>query len=130
MDPLGFGLENFDGIGQWRTSGEGNTAIDASGTLPDGTAFNGPAEFRAALVKHREEFIVTVTEKLLTYALGRGLEYYDEPAVRAIVHQAAPGEYRWSALILGIVKSAPFQMRITPSSPPMVAEQSQAKREK
>jgi len=130
MDPLGFALENFDGIGQWRTSAEGDTSIDASGTLSDGTTFNGPAEFRVALLKHRDEFIATVTEKLLTYALGRGLEYYDEPAVRAIVRQAAPSEYRWSALILGIVKSAPFQMRMTPPPPSVAGATSQAKREK
>ena len=114
MDPLGFALENFDAIGRWRTMSEANTPIDASGTLPDGTRFNGPAEFRNALVAHRQEFVTTVTEKVLTYALGRGLEYYDAPAVRAIVREAAPSDYRWSAIILGIVRSTPFQMRIAP----------------
>jgi hypothetical protein len=108
MDPLGFALENFDGIGQWRTA-EGSTAIDASGVLPDGTKFNGPVELRKILLSHPEQFATTVTQKLLTYALGRGVEYYDLPSVRKIVHSAAP-EYKWSSLILGIVKSVPFQM--------------------
>jgi len=108
MDPLGFALENFDGIGQWRTA-EGSTSIDASGVLPDGTKFNGPVELRKILLSHPEQFATTVTQKLLTYALGRGVEYYDLPSVRKIVHAAAP-EYKWSSLILGIVKSVPFQM--------------------
>jgi mono/diheme cytochrome c family protein len=115
MDPLGFALENFDAIGRWRTtSGAANTPIDASGVLPDGAKFNGPAELRKILLDRREEFVRTVTDKLLTYALGRGIEYYDAPAVRKIVREAAPGDYRWSALILGVVKSTPFQMRRSP----------------
>jgi Protein of unknown function (DUF1592)/Protein of unknown function (DUF1588)/Protein of unknown function (DUF1585)/Protein of unknown function (DUF1587)/Protein of unknown function (DUF1595) len=109
MDPMGFALENFDGIGQWRTA-EGNTRIDASGVLPDGTKFNGPAELRSILLSQPEQFVSTVTTKLLTYALGRGVQYYDEPAVRKIVRAAAPEDYRWSSLILGVIKSAPFQM--------------------
>ena len=114
MDPIGFALENFDAIGRWRTtSGAGNTPIDSSGVLPDGTKFSGPAELRKILLARRGEFINTVTEKLLTYALGRGVEYYDAPAVRAIAHQAAP-DYRWSALILAVTKSTPFQMRRIP----------------
>ncbi|HWP85032.1 MAG TPA: DUF1592 domain-containing protein [Terriglobia bacterium] len=116
MDPLGFALENFDAIGRWRTaSGAGNTPIDASGELPDGTKFQGPAELRALLLRRQEEFLRTFTEKLLTYALGRGVEYYDKPAVRKIVREAAPNDYRWSSMILGVVKSAPFQMRRSPS---------------
>jgi hypothetical protein len=112
MDPLGFALENFDAIGRWRASdGAGNGAIDATGVLPDGTKFQGPAELRKLLLSRGEEIVTTATEKLLTYALGRGVEYYDAPAVRTIVREAAPGDYRWSSLILGIVKSAPFQMR-------------------
>ncbi|HEY2980398.1 MAG TPA: DUF1592 domain-containing protein [Anaerolineales bacterium] len=112
MDPLGFALENFDAIGRWRTSsGAGNTPIDSSGVLPDGTKFQGPAELRKILLDRREEMITTATGKLLTYALGRGMEYYDAPAVRKIVREAAPSGYRWSSLILGIVRSAPFQMR-------------------
>jgi hypothetical protein len=109
MDPLGFALENFDGIGRWRNT-DGDTPIDASGAFPDGTSFDGPAAFRHTLLNRREEFVRTVTEKLLTYALGRGPEYYDNPAIREIMRSAAP-DYRWSSLILGIVKSVPFQMR-------------------
>jgi hypothetical protein len=110
MDPLGFAIENFDGIGKWRTA-EGSTPINPSGALPDGTKFQGPAELRKILLTKREEFVTTVTERLLTYALGRGLEYYDFPVIRQVMREAAPSEYRWSSLILGIVKSTPFQMR-------------------
>jgi hypothetical protein len=110
MDPLGFALENFDAIGRWRNADEGHVPIDASGAL-DGTRFQGPVELRTVLLARQGEFVRTVTEKLLTYALGRGIEYYDRPVVRAILAQAAPEEYRWSSLILGVVKSAPFQMR-------------------
>ena len=111
IDPLGFALENFDAIGKWRATGLDGEPIDASGTLPDGRAFVGPAGLRDLLLSRREEFVSTATEKLLTYALGRGLEYYDAPAVRAIMRDAAPNEYRWSSIILGIAKSTPFQMR-------------------
>ena len=111
MDPLGFGLENFDGVGRWRETGEAGTAIDASGTLPDGTAFDGPAELRNVLLSRRDEFVRTVAEKLLTYALGRGLEHYDMPATRTIVREAAASDYRWSSLILSVARSMPFQMR-------------------
>jgi mono/diheme cytochrome c family protein len=110
MDPLGFALENFDAIGKWRTT-EGQAPIDASGVLPDGTKFAGPDEFRNALLAHRDEFVRTFTEKLLTYALGRAVAYYDMPALRAITREAAPSDYRWSSLVLAIVKSRPFQMR-------------------
>ena len=110
MDPLGFSLENFDAIGQWRTTDAG-TAINASGVLLDGTKVEGPAALQHALVAQKTQFVNAVTEKLLTYSLGRGLEYYDAPAVRGIVRGAAADDYRWSSLILGIVKSAPFQMR-------------------
>jgi hypothetical protein len=110
MDPLGFALENFDGIGEWRNS-EANIPLDASGVLPDGTKFEGPAGLRNVLLSHPEQFATTVTEKLLTYALGRGVEYYDAPAIRKIAREAAGGDYRWSSLVLGIVKSTPFQMR-------------------
>ncbi len=110
MDPLGFSLENFDALGQWRTTDAGR-AIDASGVLLDGTKVEGPAALRNALVAQKEQFVRSVTEKMLTYALGRGLEYYDAPAVRGIVRVAAADDYRWSSVILGIVRSAPFQMR-------------------
>jgi hypothetical protein len=118
MDPLGFALENFDAIGRWRAASEAGTPIDASGVLVDGTSVDGPASLRQALLAHREDFVRTVTEKLLTYALGRGVEYYDQPAVRQIMSKAAKDDYRWSALVLSIVQSAPFQMRLS-SAPPV-----------
>jgi mono/diheme cytochrome c family protein len=111
MDPLGFALENFDAVGRWRTVSEANTPLDTSGAMPDGTRFDGPAEFRRVLQDHPEQFVTTVTEKLFTYALGRGLEYFDAPAVRQVMKQAVPNDYRWSSLIVGIVNSTPFQMR-------------------
>ncbi len=111
MDPLGFALENFDAVGKWRDTGVAGTRIDPSGTLPDGTAFDGFPGLRDILLERREEFVTTVAEKLLTYALGRGVEYYDRPAIRAIVREAAANEYRWSSLILGVARSLPFQMR-------------------
>ena len=116
MDPLGFALENFDGIGRWRITSEANTPIDASGVLPDGTQFEGPVGLRGLLVSRRQQFVMTVTERLLTYALGRGVENYDAPAVRKIIQEAAPSDYRWSSIIMGIVKSVPFQMRRSPES--------------
>ncbi|HEX3743847.1 MAG TPA: DUF1592 domain-containing protein [Bryobacteraceae bacterium] len=112
MDPLGFALENFNGIGEWRTH-EGTTPIDASASLPDGSKFAGPAGLRAFLLDHPDRFASTIAEKLLEYAIGRGVEYYDAPAIRKIVHDAVPDNYRWSSLILGVVRSAPFQMRMT-----------------
>lgn len=110
MDPLGFALENFDGVGRWR-DGDGESKVDASGVLPDGTKFTGPAEFRQALLRRPDAFVTTVASKLLTYALGRGVESYDMPAVRRIVRESAGEQYRWSSLIIEIVKSMPFQMR-------------------
>ena len=115
MDPLGLALENFDAIGRWRDRGETRGAIDATGELPDGTPFDGPAGLKDALLRHPERFVTTVTEKLMTYALGRGIEYYDAPAVRAIVRGAAEDGYRLSSLVKGVVRSAPFQMRRSPS---------------
>ncbi len=112
MDPLGFSLENFDGLGRWRDStGPGTGAIDSSGVLPDGTTFDGPAGLREVLVSKRDLFVETFTERLLTYALGRGVEEYDRPVIRKIVREAASNDQRWSSIILGIVRSAPFQMR-------------------
>jgi len=110
LDPLGFALENFDGVGTWRTTDE-RAPIDASGVMPDGTKFTGPIDFREALQSRPEALLRTLTEKLLTYATGRGAEHFDMPEVRRIVREAAPFDYRWSSLILGVVKSAPFQMR-------------------
>jgi hypothetical protein len=112
MDPLGLSLENFDAIGQWRTEDAGRP-IDASGVLLDGTTVHGPVDLRRALVVQREQFVRTVISKMLTYAIGRGLEYYDASAVRGIVRAAADDDYRWSATILALVKSAPFRMRRT-----------------
>jgi hypothetical protein len=111
-DPLGFALENFDGLGRWReTSGVSNSPIDSSGVLPDGTAFDGPVGLREVLLNKKELFIDTFTERLLTYALGRGVEHYDLPAIRKIRRDASTHDYRWSAIISGIVTSIPFQMR-------------------
>jgi hypothetical protein len=112
MDQLGFALENFDAIGEWRDVDASGLPIDASATLPDGTTFKGPTELRQVLLKHAEEFTTTLTEKLLTYALGRGLDYSDAPAVRQIKREAAGTNYRFASLVLGIVKSTPFQMRM------------------
>jgi hypothetical protein len=111
MDPLGFALEHFDAVGKWRENGPSDTVIDPSGTLPDGTGFSGLPELREILFSRRHEFVTTVTEKLLTYALGRGLEYYDRPAIRAIVRDAASDNFRWSSLLAGVAQSLPFQMR-------------------
>ena len=110
MDPLGLSLENFDAIGQWRSNDAGTT-IDASGVLLDGTKVNGPRELRQAIMAQQTQFAKAVTEKLLTYSLGRGLEYYDQPAIRLIDRTAATDNYRWSSLMLAIVKSPPFQQR-------------------
>jgi mono/diheme cytochrome c family protein len=116
MDPIGFALENYDAVGRWRAEDAG-APIDASGRLPDGTEFDGPAALsRLLLTKYRDEFVRTATEKLLTYALGRGIEYYDYPTIRAIDREAARDNYRISSWILAIVKSTPFQMRRAPDS--------------
>jgi hypothetical protein len=111
MDPLGFALENFDAIGRWRDRGESNLPIDASGLLPNGTRFDGPAGLRAELVKSPEQFTTTMTEKLLTYALGRGVDHFDAPTIRAIVRDAGRDDYRFASVVSGIVHSTPFQMR-------------------
>ena len=114
MDPIGFALENFDGVGRWRDR-EGDTPIDATGKLPGGVKFDGPEGLKKLLASnYADQFRTTVAEKLLTYALGRGLDYYDMPAVRAILRQSARDDYRMSALIAAIVESTPFQMRRTP----------------
>jgi cytochrome c5 len=111
MDPIGFALDNFDAVGKWRTLDESGTPIDPSGVFPDGTTFEGIAGLRQLLLRRPEQFVGTLTENLLTYALGRSLAYYDAPTVRAIVREAARSDYRFSSLIMGIVKSTPFQMR-------------------
>jgi hypothetical protein len=109
MDPIGFALENFDGVGTWRTK-EGGQQINPVGQMYDGTKINGLVDLREALVHYKPQFVRTVTEKLLTYALGRGVEYGDMPTVRAIVRQAAADDYRFSSILMGIVNSDPFQM--------------------
>ena len=111
MDPLGFALENFDAVGQWRETDAGGAPIDTAGVLPDGAVFDGLPALRDVLHGRRDEFVATVTEKLLIYALGRGIEPHDRPAIRAIVREAAQDDYRWSSIILGITRSLPFQMR-------------------
>ncbi|HEX5421499.1 MAG TPA: DUF1592 domain-containing protein, partial [Gammaproteobacteria bacterium] len=110
MDPLGLALENFDAIGRWRTKEPGGK-VDASGQLADGTPVDGPIALRKALVAHPEQFVGVLTQKLMTYALGRGLEAYDMPTVRKIVRDAAKNDYRFSSLILGIADSVPFRMK-------------------
>ncbi|HXP87976.1 MAG TPA: DUF1592 domain-containing protein [Bryobacteraceae bacterium] len=111
FEPIGLAMENFDAVGSWRTQDEGSP-IDATGVLVDGTKVDGVASLRKALVSHSDQFERVVAEKLLTYALGRGVEYEDMPMVRSIVHESAPGNYRFSALVLGIVKSPAFQMNM------------------
>lgn len=110
MDPIGFGLENYDAIGQWRTEDEGKP-INAAGKLPSGISFEGPAQLQEALLSEPEIFVSAFTQKLLMYALGRTIEHYDMPAVRKVVRQATPEDYKFSSIVLGIVNSLPFQMR-------------------
>jgi hypothetical protein len=113
MDPIGFAMENFDGVGSWRSTDAG-APIDASGVFIDGTQLNGVVSLRRAIVKRPDVFVGAMTEKLLTYALGRGLDYHDMPAVRAIARQAGAHDYRFSSLVLGIVTSTPFQYSMKP----------------
>ena len=115
MDPLGFAFENFDAIGGWRVKDQdAGTPIDASGKLVDGTPVGGVVDLRKALMKRPEQFVQTMTKKMLTYALGRSIEYYDMPTIRKIVRDAGRDNYRFSSIVMGIVKSAPFQMRRVP----------------
>ncbi len=126
MDPIGFTLENFDAIGHWRVKDSG-VAIDSSGSLPDGSKVNGAAALIQAISAHPEQFVRTMTEMLLTYALGRGTEYYDMPVVRTVARDAAKKDYRFAEIVLGIVKSPPFQMRVKAAAePPVVAQASEA----
>jgi hypothetical protein len=110
MDPIGFALENFDGIGRWRDA-DGGQPIDASGAFPGGTPFVGVQGVKRELLKQPEQFVHTVAERLLMYAVGRNLQYYDAPSVRAIVRDGAASRYTLGSLVLGVVKSRPFQMR-------------------
>ena len=112
IDPLGFAMENFDAVGKWRDRDrKAGVLIDASGQLPDGSKFDGLVELRKLMLEQEDAFVATVARKLFTYALGRGLEYYDMPAVRKVVRDTAPTDYRWSSIIMGIVESVPFKMR-------------------
>jgi hypothetical protein len=113
IDPVGFALENFDAVGQWQEATRTGLPIDAAGALADGTRVNGPAELRQALLARPDVFVGTMTEKLMTYALGRGLEPIDMPVVRSVLGRAAVDDYAMESIILGIVRSAPFQMRTT-----------------
>jgi hypothetical protein len=117
MDPLGFALENFDATGAWRDRDRyAGTIIDPSAELPDGTPIAGPDELREALIARPDQFVQTFTEGLLTYALGRTLDYYDMPAVRKIVHDAAAEDYGFSAIVRGVVESEQFRQRRVPAS--------------
>jgi hypothetical protein len=111
IDPVGFALENFDAVGRWRDHEGDNGLVDVSGSVPGADEFRGVAGLEDALLGRPELFAGRLTEKLLTFALGRGVEYYDAPAVRRILREAEPGGYRLSSILLGIVKSVPFQMR-------------------
>ena len=111
MDPIGFAMENFDAVGKWRVN-EFGKRLDVAGQLSDGSKVDGPAGLRDGLIRYSPQFVRVVTEKLLTYALGRGAEYYDMPVVRSVLRESAPGNYKLTSLIVGIVKSAPFQMNL------------------
>ena len=111
IDPAGFALENFDAVGRWRERSESNTPIDATGVMPDGRQFEGPTGLRTVLLGAPDQFVTTVTEKLMTYALGRGVEYFDAPTIRDIVRHAEREDYRFASIVSGIVNSTPFQMR-------------------
>ncbi|MBV8903882.1 MAG: DUF1588 domain-containing protein, partial [Acidobacteriia bacterium] len=111
IDPAGFALENFDSVGKWREHGPDGAPLDVAGTLADGAQINGPAALREAIAGRPNAFVTVITEKMLTYALGRGLEPSDMPVVRQIVKKAAQNGYRLSSVVMGIVESAPFQMR-------------------
>jgi hypothetical protein len=112
LDPLGLALESYDAVGKWRTRDESAQPIDLNTVLPDGTRVTGPDGLRQALLARSDRFVATLTGKLMTYALGRRLEYYDAPAIRAILRQAQPGDFRLgTGIIMGIVQSPAFQMR-------------------
>jgi hypothetical protein len=119
IDPAGFALENFNSIGQWRAAMPNGARIDAAGVLADGSRVSGPVELRQAILSRPEAFVTAVTERMMVYALGRGLEPADMPIVRRVVRRAAPGGYRLSAIVSGIIDSTPFQMRtrLEPAQP-------------
>jgi hypothetical protein len=111
MDPIGFALEHFDAVGRWRDS-DANQAIDASGVLPDGTPLDGAGGLRRVLRERSDRFVEALAERLLMFAIGRNLQYYDRPAVRGIVRQAEESGYTFGALVRGVVESTPFRMRL------------------
>ena len=115
FEPLGLAMENFDAVGAWRTDYAG-TPIDPTGKFVDGTALDGPASLRNLLVKYQDQYVRNVTEKLLTYALGRGVEYQDMPLLRKIVKESASSNYRFSSLVMSIVTSDPFQLNMKESA--------------
>jgi hypothetical protein len=116
MDPIGFALDSFDGVGTWRTR-DGNDRVDSSGTFVDGTKLDGVSSLRETLVQYSDQFVQTFTEKLVIYALGRELDYHDMPAVRSIAREAARKEYRFSSIVLGIVNSDLFLRNMRMESP-------------
>ena len=116
MDPLGFSLENFDALGKWRTTSDGSP-VDASASLPDGSHFDGVAGLRSLLLNHREDFVRTFTDRLLSYSIGRGTEPADWPAIRKIVRDTASDDHRWSSIIMAIVESTPFGMSTSAAAP-------------
>jgi hypothetical protein len=118
MDPLGFALENFDALGKWRTSSDG-APIDASAVFPDGTRFDGVAGLKALMVSHREDFVRTLGGKLLAYAIGRGLDDHDLPAIRKVAREGAAAGDSWSAIVTGIVRSTPFSMAVASGEAPV-----------
>jgi hypothetical protein len=123
MDPLGFALEHFDATGRWRDKdAETATVIDSSGQLADGTPIRGVDDLRAALVRRPDQFVQTLTEKLLIYGLGRTVDYRDMPVIRQVVRDAAQDDYRFSSIVLGIVKSAPFRLAEVPMDEATVAQ--------
>jgi hypothetical protein len=128
FEPIGLGMENFDAIGSWRTT-DGPTPIDASGTLSDGTKIDGVTGLRDSLVRHSDQFVRVVTERMMTYGLGRGVEYQDMPTLRSVVRDSAAGKYKFTSIVMGIVKSAPFQTNMktvesasTPTTRPATQE--------
>jgi hypothetical protein len=123
MDPIGFSLENFDLTGRWRDK-DGDSPVDTSGKLVDGTPLNGVQDLRRALLARSDSFVTSATEKMLMYALGRRIEAFDQPAVRKIVHDAGKQDYRFSSLVLGIVNSAPFQLRTRAAADSQTAQRS------
>jgi hypothetical protein len=116
MDPIGLSMENFDATGRFRTLYENGENVDATGEMTDGTKLDGAASLRNTLVSRSDQFVLTATNRLLTYGLGRGLDYYDMPTIRKIVRDTAPSKYSFSSLVLGVVKSTPFQMRRVPKT--------------